>query len=122
MDGMLVRAYDLSTGGRGENTVSETIRLPGPLNTVAEIGLSGTNHFGADSTAFGVFTNCTTDGSNPGLPSVEEFKQGTLSGPPTHSLIRNGLTSITCSFDVRNISAKFIVNLFFWPNSLSRFP
>ena len=37
MDGMLVAYHSVSTGGRGETVVSNTINLPRPTSAIAEI-------------------------------------------------------------------------------------
>lgn len=123
MDGMLVTYHSVSTGGRGETVVSNTIRLPSPTSVIAEISLSTFDttdrspSFGIPVTAFAVFDACTTDGTNPPLPPSETFSFfGSLSGRPRPVVIRNGLTSITYEIDVANSSADFVVNLFFWPS------
>jgi hypothetical protein len=122
MDGMLVTYHSVSTGGRGETVVSNTIRLPSPTSVIAEISLStfdtASASFGTPITAFAVFDACTTDGTNPPLPPSETFSffGGSLSGRPRPVVIRNGLTSITYQIDVANSSADFVVNLFFWPS------
>ena len=126
MDGMLVWYHQLSTGGRGERVLTNTIQLPAPTNVIAEISLStfdtASASFGTPITAYAVFTACTTDGSNPPLPPNEVFVQGSLSGTPRPVLIRNGLTSVTYEIDVSNSSADFMINLFFWPSRVSRNP
>ena len=120
MDGMLVNYHLVSTGGRGEAVVSNTINLPTPTSVIAEISLStfdtASASFGTDVSAFAVFTACTTDGTNPPLPPNENFIRGSLSGPPKTVLIRNGLTSVTYEIDVSNSTAVFFVNVFFWPS------
>jgi hypothetical protein len=118
MDGMLVRAHHLSTGGRGNNGIIQTIPLEQPTSVIAQISLSTFDSFGANPAAFAVFTGCTTTGVD-GLPPVETF------GPPplfplTTVLIRNGLTSLTYSIEISNCRAFFIVNLFFWPSVTRR--
>jgi hypothetical protein len=119
MDGMSVAYHRVSTGGRGDAVVSNTIRLPAPTAVVAEISLctfdTASASFGTPITAFGVFTGCTTNGTNPPLPTSETFAQGSLSGPPRPVVVRSGLTSITYEIDVSNSAADFVVNLFFWP-------
>lgn len=116
MDGMSVAYHPLSTGGRGQMIISNTLRLPRPTPVIAQISLSMFDTFGEDPTAFAVFDACTTDGSNPPLPANEMLAQGTLSGPPKTVLIRSGLTSISYEIEIQNCSADFIINLFFWPS------
>lgn len=118
MDGMRVVYHPVSTGGRGETVVSNTISLPAPASVIAQISLATFTPFGEDPFAFAVFVACTTDGTNPPLPPNEKFDYfgGSLSGHPRPLVIRNGLTSITYEIDVANCSADFIVNLFFWPS------
>lgn len=126
MDGMLVRNHRISTGGRGQSVVSNTIRLDRPTNVIAEISLAtfdtASASFGVPVSAYAVFTACTTDGTNPPLPRDEVFAQGTLSGPPKTVVIRNGLTSLTYEIDVQNSFADFIINVFFWPGRVNRVP
>lgn len=126
MDGMLVRNHRISTGGRGQSIISNTIRLPRPTNVIAEISLAtfdtASASYGTSITAYAVFTACTTDGSNPPLPPNEVFTSGSLSGPSKTVVIRNGLTSLTYEIDIENCLADFIINLFFWPFPLSRVP
>src|SRR5947209_4944028 len=104
MDGMLVAYHRVSTGGRGEAVISNTIRLPRPTSVVAEISLASFDtasaSFGTPVTAFAVFDACTTDGSNPPLPPSETLGLGSLSGPARSVLIRNGLTSVSYEIDV----------------------
>src|SRR6185436_3336282 len=111
MDGMLVNTHRVSTGGRGEAVVSNTINLPRPTAVIAEMTLAtfdtASASFGTPVTAFGVFTACKTDGSNPPLPANETFGFGSISGPPRTVVIRNGLTSLTYEIDVANASADF---------------
>jgi hypothetical protein len=122
MDGMIVGYHSVSTAGRGQKVVSNTIRWPRPTSVIAEISLctfdTASASFGTPITAFAAFVACTTDGSNPPLPSSEtfSFSGGSLSGNPRSVVIRNGLTSITYEIDVTNSSADFVVNLFFWPS------
>lgn len=113
MDGMIVAHHRLSTGGRGENRVSNTITLPSPTSVIAEIQLASYDTFGADPAAFACFTGCTTNGAD-GLPPVEN--DSVWSWPDfTTCLIRNGLTSVSYEIDIANASVSFIVNVFFWP-------
>lgn len=125
MDGMLVAYHEISTGGRGRSFSSHTINLPAAASVIAEISLAtfdtASASFGTPVTAFAVFTGCTTDGSNAGLPPVETFLVfgGSLSGHPRAMLIRSGLRSVTYEIDVENSSATFIVKLYMWP-SVSR--
>jgi hypothetical protein len=118
MDGMIVNYHRLSTGGRGQTAISGTIRVPTASAVIAEITLStfdtASASFGTPVTAYGVFTECITNGTNPPLPANETFVQGSLSGPPRKVLIRNGLTSLTYVLEVANASADFIVNVFLW--------
>jgi len=94
--------------------------LPRPTSVIAEINLStfdtASASFGTPVVAYGVFTHCTTDGSNPPLPPQETFAQGTLSGSPIPLLVRNWLSSLTYEIDVMNAAAHFIVNVYFWPS------
>lgn len=117
MDGMRVAYHPVSTGGRGETVVSNTIYLPSPTSVIAEISLATFTPFGDDPVAHAAFVACTTDGTNPPLPPSETFSYsgGSLSGSPRPLVIRNGLTSITYEIDVANCRADFIVKLFFWP-------
>lgn len=105
---MVVASHKLSTAGRGERALRNTIQLPRPTSVVAEITLSSFDTFGDDTACFAVFDGCTTDGSD-GPPS-ETF------APPFQTvLIRNGLTSVTYSIEIANCTAFFFVNVFFWP-------
>ncbi len=119
MDGMIVGTHSLSTGGRGQIVISNTINLPSPHAAIAEISLStfdtASAQFGTPITAFGVFDRCTTDGSNPPLPPNETFAQGSLSGRPRHVVVRNGLTSLSYEIEVDNCAADFVINVFLWP-------
>jgi hypothetical protein len=119
MDGMIVAYHRMSTGGRGEMTASHTVNTPTPTAVIAQIFLgtfdTASAQFGTSITAFGVFTGCSTDGSNPALPPNETFAFGSISGAPRNVVIRNGLRSITYEIDVANCSADFVVNIFFWP-------
>jgi hypothetical protein len=120
MDGMIAAYHPVSTGGRGEISFSNTIRTPRPTSVIAEISLctfdTASASFGTPITAFGAFSACTTDGSNPPKPPSEVFAQGSISGSPRAVVLRNGLTSITYEIDVANCTADFVVNLFFWPS------
>jgi hypothetical protein len=120
MDGMITAYHRLSTGGRGEVTASHEIRTQRPTSVIAQISLStfdtASAEFGRSITAFGVFTGCKTDGSNPPKPPVEKFGFGSISGSPRTVVIRKGLMSITYELDVENASADFVVNLFLWPS------
>jgi len=100
-----------------EATASGTMQVGAPTATIAEIGLTTFQHLytSNDITAWGVFTGCTTDGSNAGLPPVETFAYYTASGAPREVVIRNGLTSISYELDISNCEAHFTINLFFWP-------
>ncbi len=121
MDGMIVGYHSLSTGGRGNTSASNTIRLPTPSAAIAEISMATFDTASASSgtpiTAFAVFEACTTDGSNPPLPPNETFAffSGGLSGRPRQVVIRNGLKSITYEIDVANCAADFVINVFLWP-------
>jgi hypothetical protein len=122
MDGMMIAYHSVSTAGRGQTSISNTIRLPRPTPVIAEISLctfdTASASFGTPITAFAGFVACTTDGTNPPLPPSETFSflGGSLSGHPRSVVIRNGLTSITYEIDVANSSADFVVNLFLWPS------
>lgn len=115
MDGMRVAYHPLSTGGRGEMIISNTLQLERPTGVIAQISLAMFATFGDDPVAFAAFDACTTDGSNPPLPANEFLAQGTLSGAPKAVIIRSGLTSISYQIEIHNCSADFIINLFFWP-------
>jgi len=121
MDGMLVAYHEVSTGGSGKSVALHTINLPAATAVIAEISLAtfdtASASFGTPVTAFAVFTGCTTDGSNAGLPPVETFQffGGSLSGHPRSMLIRNGLKSVTYEIEVDNASASFAVKLYLWP-------
>ena len=121
MDGMIVAYHRLSTGGRGEMSVSNTISTAGPTAVIAQISLAtfdtASAEFGRSLTAFAVFDACVTDGSNPPAPPVEKFGVGSISGAPRSMVIRNGLKSISYAIDVENCAADFVVNLFFWQES-----
>lgn len=115
MDGMLVQVAEINVWSRDtEYTASGSINLPSPTATIAEISVSAFAYlYGPDMDAYGVFTGCVTDGSNPGLPAVESpLNDG--AGQPV--VIRNGLKSITFEADAQNCMAYFVVNLFFWPS------
>lgn len=113
MDGMIVAHHKLTTGGRGENRVSNTISLPRPTSVIAEIQLASYDTYGDDPTAFACFTGCTTNGAD-GFPTTEN--DSVWSWPDfTTCLIRNGLTSVSYEIDIANASVSFIVNVFFWP-------
>jgi hypothetical protein len=121
MDGMSVYLHDLGTGSarQGETaSYSHTVRLAKPASVIAEISLASLAHLYVQPKidAFCVFTACTTDGSNPGLPASETFAQGSISGNFRNVVIRRGLTSITYEMDVQDCIATFVVNLFFWPD------
>ncbi len=121
MDGMIIGYHSLSTGGRGNTSASNTIRLPSPSAAIAEIAMAtfdtASASFGTPITAFAVFEACTTDGSNPPLPANETFAfSGSLSGRPRQVVIRKGLKSITYEIDVANCAADFVVNVFLWPS------
>jgi len=122
MDGMLIRYHEVSTGGRGESVSSHTINLAPAASAIAEISLAtfdtASASFGVPVSAYAVFTGCTTDGSNAGLPPVETFQHfgGSLSGHPRSALIRNGLKSLTYEIDVTNSRATFIVKVYTWPS------
>jgi hypothetical protein len=119
MDGMTVAYHPVSTGGRGDVSFSNTIRLPSPTSVIAEISLCRffslipDGNFGASA----LFDACTTDGSNPPFPPSETFgTPGSISGGLKTVLIRSGLTSISYGVDVSNCEADFVVNVFFWPS------
>lgn len=120
MDGMTISYHRLSTFGRGERTASGTIRLPAPTAVIAQISLAtfdtASASLGTPITAFGVFTGCTTNGSNPPLPLVETFAFGSSSGSPRSVVIRSGVTSLSYSLDIANCAADFIINVSFWPS------
>ena len=113
MDGMTVIHHRVSTGGPGENSVSNTIRLPAPTSVVAEISVASFTSFGSNVDTFCAFTACTTNGAD-GFPTSES--SGVWSWRDFSTvLIRNGLTSVSYEIDIANCSTSFIVNLFFWP-------
>jgi hypothetical protein len=119
MDGMTVAYHPVSTGGRGDISFSNTIRLPKPTSVIAEISLCGFSSLIPDGNfgASALFDACTTDGSNPPFPPNETFgTPGSISGSFKTVLIRNGLTSISYGVDVFNCEADIVVNLFFWPS------
>lgn len=116
MDGMSVAYHPLSTGGRGQMIVSNTLRLPRPTAVIAQISLSMFDTFGEDPTASAVFDACTTDGSNAPLPANESTAPGAFSLTPKTVIIRSGLTSISYQIEIHNCRADFIINLFFWPS------
>ena len=115
MDGMLVQVAEINVLSQDtEYTASGTINLPSPTPTIAEISVSAFAYlYGSNMDAYGVFTGCVTDGSNPGLPAVESSLNG---GAGLPVVIRNGLESISFEADAQNCMAYFVVNLFFWPS------
>src|SRR3974390_1756938 len=118
MDGMIVQRVHWEVTGKDEEaTFTNTINLPSPTATVAEISLAGYNYLysRSDLTATGWFPKCTPDGPTPPLPANETFGPGSISGDARQLVIRNGLTSITYEIDIQNCSTYFLVNLFFWP-------
>ena len=114
MDGMIVQGGETIVLSQDRQySASGSINLVSPTATVAEISVSGFQWlYGSDMVAYGSFTGCVTDGSNPGLPAVE-----TLNDPYGQAVvIRNGLESISWEVAVENCFAYFTVNLFFWPS------